>query len=245
MTSTMINSDMMTGGDDEKDEDAVPSHPSHDFDFSGFDKTVRTQPSLRSADDEEEDTVADMTSDMMTSGDDEEDEDDKPAHTPSHGHAPTPAPTLAHVPYNHHRDDEEEEDMSSSVMSSGDMSSSVAEDDIDGYFAKHYPELVTEDYSDPAKFAEIDAYFAHHYPDLVDADATEPFYDAHNPAEHSDLHKHEDMRQALTTLLADIASSKSTMVDSVTNADVLNKAMLEAKLEELEIETLQKCNDEI
>lgn len=53
------------------------------------------------------------------------------------------------------------------------------------------------------------------------------------------------MREALTTLLAEIASSKSTMVDSITNADVLNKALLEAKLEELEIETLQKCNDEI
>ena len=53
------------------------------------------------------------------------------------------------------------------------------------------------------------------------------------------------MREALTTLLTEIATSKSTMVDAVTTADVLNKAMLEAKLEELEIETLQKCNDEI
>ena len=45
MTSDMMTSDMMTTGD----EEAAPSHHSHDFDFSGFDKTVRTQPSLRSS----------------------------------------------------------------------------------------------------------------------------------------------------------------------------------------------------
>merc|ERR550532_2678416 len=57
MASEMMTSDMMTTGD----EEAAPSHHSHDFDFSGFDKTVRTQPSLRSSPSlrtEPEDTVA-------------------------------------------------------------------------------------------------------------------------------------------------------------------------------------------
>ena len=53
------------------------------------------------------------------------------------------------------------------------------------------------------------------------------------------------MRDKLVKLKSEIGTAKSTMLDSVVNAEVLNKAMLEQKLEELEIESLNKCDDEI
>ena len=51
------------------------------------------------------------------------------------------------------------------------------------------------------------------------------------------------MREKLTTLQSNIAASKSTLLDQIANAEVLNRAMLNSKLEELEIESIQKCDD--
>ena len=53
------------------------------------------------------------------------------------------------------------------------------------------------------------------------------------------------MRDKLVKLKSEIGTAKSTMLDSVVNAEVLNKAMLKQKLDELEIESIEKCNDEI
>ena len=160
-------------------------------------------------------------------------------------------------------------------------SAAVSEEEVDAYFAKWYPELVSADYSTDASQIEIDDYFERHYPELVaegaasedasvdftvpmdsapmettdstdaadteettepagtlhkhngyyhtheyDSDAHYDQYDAHDPNLHSELHKHEDMREALTELKADISSSKTELLDSITNADVANMAML-------------------
>ena len=53
------------------------------------------------------------------------------------------------------------------------MSSAAAsEEEIDAYFAKWYPELVSADYSSFESQVEIDDYFERHYPDLVEEGAT-------------------------------------------------------------------------
>ena len=46
-------------------------------------------------------------------------------------------------------------------------SAAVSEEEVDAYFAKWYPEIVSADYSTDASQVEIDDYFERHYPDLV------------------------------------------------------------------------------
>ena len=100
-------------------------------------------------------------------------------------------------------------------------------------------EDIKDDTTEPAPHSHNGYEHTHEYDETQHHD----HYDAHDPAKHSDLHQHDDMRDALTKLKSDITESKSALVDSYKNADVLNNDMLLSKLEELEIETIQKCND--
>ena len=61
----------------------------------------------------------------------------------------------------------------------------------------------------------------------------------HDPSEHNDLHKHTSARAKLVDLEAEISKAREDLLKMFVDADVLNKPLLETKLEEYKQKTIE------